>query len=291
MSNWQGRLENQRGDSVYVLLSATPLLAEDGWVRRAVAAIVDISQQKHAEAQQQFLLTELQHRVKNILAAIGSLSTRMSRGQSSVEEFCSAFLGRLGAMGRTHDPLTEDASSGASLTSLVEAALEPLATAGKDTVMLEGPEIRLASDIATTLGMVLHELAMNASKYGAMSKPGRRVEIRWRQLDADPANPRRLELSWTERDGPPVEPSRLSGFGTGFITRSVEYKLGARPSCISPGGAFVARSMYQLPTKRNGNRRTADCDGCRRRTRSARPSDSRRRGYAAGCGSDCRGVA
>ncbi len=228
VSSWQGRLENQRGDSVYVLVSATPLLAEDGGVRGAVAAIVDISPQKHAEAQQQFLLTELQHRVKNILATIGSLATRMSRRQSSVGEFRSAFLGRLGAMGRTHDLLTEGASSGASLRSLMEAALEPYATAGKHDVVLDGPEIRLASDTATTLGMVFHELATNASKYGALSKPGGRVEIRWRQLDADPANPRRLELSWTEGGGPSVDPSRSSGFGTGFITRSVEYELAGK---------------------------------------------------------------
>ena len=94
VSSWQGHLEPAVGDSAHVLISAIPLFTEDGAVRGAVAAIVDISRLKQAEDQQQLLLSELQHRVKNILATISSLATRMSRGRT-VEEFNSAFLSRL----------------------------------------------------------------------------------------------------------------------------------------------------------------------------------------------------
>jgi two-component system CheB/CheR fusion protein len=230
VSNWEGQLENQRGDRVHVMISASPLFTEAGGTRGAVAVIVDISQHKHAEAQQQFLLGELQHRVKNILATVVSLGTRMARGQSSVEEFRGAFLDRLLAMGRTHDLLTAGAWSGTSVRSLVEAALGPYVTTGKGDVVVDGPAISLAAGPATTLGMVFHELATNASKYGALSKVGGHVEISWRLLETEQAGGQRLGLSWTESGGPPVEASSRSGFGTAFITRSVEYELGGRAS-------------------------------------------------------------
>ena len=237
VSNWQGLLRNERGHGVHVMISATPLFADDGKVRGAVAAIIDISLHKQAEAQQQLLLGELQHRVKNILATVVSLASRMSRGRSSIEEFRDAFLGRLMAMGRTHDLLTDGAWSGTSVRSLLEAALGPHRTARKDDIVLVGPEVRLPADKATTLGMVLHELATNCSKYGALSKPGGRIEISWGLVETDSAGGQQLGLSWSEYSGPPVNPSRPSGFGTAFITRSVEYEMGGQATLdFAPDG-------------------------------------------------------
>ncbi len=230
VSTWQGLLKNEQGHEVHVMISATPLFAEGGEVRGAVAAIIDISPHKQAEAQQRFLLNELQHRVKNILATIGSLATRMSRGQSSITDFQNAFLGRLTAMGRTHDLLTEGTWSGTSLRSLLETALEPHASPERDNVELTGPDVRLTSGQATTLGMVFHELATNASKYGALSNAGGHVAISWKLLDSDPSGHRCLELSWMEHRGPLIGSSRSSGFGTGFILRSVEYELTGKAS-------------------------------------------------------------
>jgi len=254
VSNWEGQLENGRGDRVHVMISATPLFTETGRIRGAVAALVDISQHKHAEAQHQFLLAELQHRVKNILATIAALATRMSRGRSSGEEFRTAFLGRLFAMGRTHDLLTEGAWSGTSVRSLVEAALEPHTTAGKDDVVLDGPEVRLAADTATTLGMVFHELATNASKYGALSKAGGRIKISWWLFDTEQAGGQRLGLSWTEYGGPSVDRSRPPGFGTAFITRSVEYELGGGATLdFEPDGL---RCAIELPYAGEVDRRS-----------------------------------
>jgi two-component system, chemotaxis family, CheB/CheR fusion protein len=218
------------------MISATPHFAEDGKVRGAAAAIVDISLHKHAEAQQQFLLSELQHRVKNILATISSLATRISQRRLSVEDFRSAFLSRLGAMSRTHDLLTSGAWSGASLRSLVEVALEPYVAGGKGNSVLDGPDIRMTSNAATTLGMIFHELATNASKYGALSRASGRVQVSWSKLSSEPDG-ERLEVTWIERGGPPVDPSRPPGFGTGFITRSVEYELLGRMNLeLTPEG-------------------------------------------------------
>jgi two-component system, chemotaxis family, CheB/CheR fusion protein len=245
VSNWEGQLENQQGDRVHVMISATPLFTEAGGIRGAVAVIVDISQHKHAEAQQQFLLGELQHRVKNILATIVSLGTRMARRQSSAEEFRGAFLDRLFAMGRTHDLLTTGAWSGTNMRSLVEAALAPHVTTGKGAIVLDGPEIRLAAGPATTLGMVFHELATNAAKYGALSKADGRVDVSWKLLDDKQTGGQRLELNWTEADGPRVDDPGQSGFGTSFITRSVEYELGGKANLdFTPEGL---RCKIEIP--------------------------------------------
>ncbi|HUN40204.1 MAG TPA: chemotaxis protein CheB [Acetobacteraceae bacterium] len=221
--SWQGRLESGAGRSVFVMISATPLFSDDRRVRGAIAAIVDMSEHRRAEEQQLMLLHELQHRVKNILATVASLATRMAQRSRTVEEFQEAFLSRIRAMGRMHDLLANGAWSGAGLRDLIGAALEPYVSAARANVRLVGGDIRLDANAASTMGMVLHELATNASKYGALSTPGGTVEVGWTREDG--AQGGRLELTWIERDGPPVDPNGTPGFGTSFITRSIEYEL------------------------------------------------------------------
>jgi two-component system CheB/CheR fusion protein len=227
VSNWDGRLENERGQSTHVMISATPLFAEGGAVRGAVAAIVDISLHKQAEAQQQFLLSELQHRVKNILATVSSLATRMLRAPRTVDEFRDAFLARLRAMSRTHALLASAAWRHTNIRALVQAALEPYATTTERNISLSGEDVGLNSQTAAALGMVFHELATNAAKYGALSRAGGQVEVSWRQAPAADGQPG-LHLVWTEHGGPDVDSSATQGFGTSFITRCVEYELAGR---------------------------------------------------------------
>jgi two-component system CheB/CheR fusion protein len=224
VSVWQGRLLREQGDGVHVMISATPLFAEDGKIRGAVAAIVDMSQHKQAEEQQQFLLTELQHRVKNILATITSLAMRMNRGRTA-DDFKDRLLARLGAMSRTHDLLAGGSWGGVSLKSLIEVALEPYVAAGRGNISLSGPDIRLTPNATTTLGMVFHELATNAAKYGALSVAGGTVEVSWNTLAGGLANQQLVQLSWVEQGGPPVDKTALAGFGTSLMTRSIEHEL------------------------------------------------------------------
>lgn len=195
-----------------------------------------MSRHKQAEDQQRYLLAELQHRVKNILATIASLATRLADGRS-VESFNEAFLSRLEAMSRTHDLLASGNWSGITLRSLVETALEPYATAEKENIVLGGPEIRMRTNAATTLGMIFHELATNASKYGASSSAHGRVEASWAMPAAEPGNQHSVQLTWAEHGGPPVDETRPAGFGTSFITRGVEYELAGNASVelVRPG--------------------------------------------------------
>jgi two-component system CheB/CheR fusion protein len=248
VSNWQGRLEPELGDSAQVMISAIPLFTEGGVVRGAVAAMVDISRLKQAEDQQQLLLSELQHRVKNILATISSLAMRMSRGRS-LDQFKEAFLSRLGAMSRTHDVLACGAWSGASLRSLLDMALEPYATADKRNLLLTGPELKIGPNAATTLGMILHELATNAAKYGALSTPEGRAEVSWETISDQASDQQLVRLTWMEHGGPPVDRPGPAGFGTSFIKRAVEYELLGRANMeLAPEGL---RCCITFPTAGN----------------------------------------
>ncbi len=224
VSNFEGRLEGADGHSFDVMISATPRMGENGAVNGAIAAVVNISEHKKAEAQQQVLLHELQHRVKNVLATVGSLAGRMARTASSVPEFHDSFLARLQAMGRMHDLLSGGVWQGADLRSVMATALDSYASDGQPNVALNGPRILLGTSNATTLGMIFHELATNAAKYGALSTPGGNVEVSWKVVAGADAE-RQVRLTWTERNGPPVMPPGPRGFGTSFLQRSVEYEL------------------------------------------------------------------
>src|SRR5205823_6461515 len=116
---FEGRVLRADGSAVEVMISAAPLFDEAGRSRGAIAAIVDITERKQAEHHQQVLLHELQHRVKNILATVNSLAVRMLKGSTSLEEFASAFVGRLRAMARMHDLLSQQSWTGTELKPLI----------------------------------------------------------------------------------------------------------------------------------------------------------------------------
>jgi two-component system CheB/CheR fusion protein len=246
---WQGRLVNGSGQGVHVMISATPLFGDDHTVRGAIAAIVDITAHKQAEEHQRLLLDELQHRVKNILATVGSLASRMARTSRTVEEFQTAFLERIGSMGRIHDLLVQSAWKGASLQSLVEVAVEPFTGPGGKNVVLTGPNVTLSADPAGTIGMVLNELATNASKYGALSVAEGSVDVAWQLIQG--TGEQKVQLTWVEKNGPAVRPDSGAGFGTALITRSVEYELQGSASLTF--AAEGLRCTIEFPLAQNSS--------------------------------------
>jgi two-component system CheB/CheR fusion protein len=221
-SGFEGRLARSDGRMVDVLVSATPLFDEAGKSRGGIAAVVDISERKAAEAHQQVLLYELQHRVKNILATVGALAARMVRNGGSLEDFSQAFLGRLRAMATTHEFLSRANWTGADLRQLIESVVRGQ-SAASNALTIEGGDVLLTPATASTLGMVFYELATNAAKYGAFSDSKGRIEVSWQILRANAAD--RLSIEWREVDGP-APPDRLGeGFGSSFVKRSIEYEL------------------------------------------------------------------
>jgi two-component system CheB/CheR fusion protein len=252
--NFEGELLRPDGTRLDVMINSTPLLDEDGKVRGGIAAVVDISERKHAEARQQVLLYELQHRVKNIIATISALATRTLRADVLPEQFSEAFLGRLRGMAVTHELLSRANWHGASLQQLIEGALRSHSHSLFDgsNIGVKGLDIMLTPNSAATLGMVFYELATNAAKYGALAVPGGRIDVSWELVAASPAN--RVTLIWTESGGKPVgdmgKPGfGKPGFGTRFVTRSIEYELqGTAEMEPSPKGI---RWKLEFPVHQN----------------------------------------
>src|SRR5262245_61335656 len=194
----------------------------DGHPKRVVGVSIDVTERKRAEERQRILLAELDHRVKNTLATVSSVVSQTAGGRTSVANFVKALDGRLRSMATTHGLLSFGRWRGISLTELVQQELAPYATRHNTKVC--GPEVVLRPEAGQAMAMVLHELATNAAKYGALSTKQGRVSIRWeRRLNGHPL---RLVLEWQEFGGPPVVAPKKTGFGTSTIRDLIPYEFG-----------------------------------------------------------------
>jgi two-component sensor histidine kinase len=197
-----------------------------------------------ALGQRETLLRELNHRIKNAFALVQAIAVRTLRHSPDPEAFERAFLGRLDALARGSTLLAAADGGGKAveLRALAEAALVP--HRAEDGLRLSGPAVTVPAPTAQTLGLVLHELATNAAKYGALSVPEGRVELAWR-VEAVPEEGRRLVLEWAERGGPEVRPPERRGFGRSLIERSVAYELGGTARLEFPPAGV--RCRIELP--------------------------------------------
>ncbi|PVA05876.1 CheR family methyltransferase [Thalassorhabdomicrobium marinisediminis] len=167
------------------------------------------------------IMRELEHRVKNMLSNVNSLINRASRDATTDRAVFETLQRRIRALSQTHSLLTAEKWSSATLRSIVEP--ETIDVYGEERVTIKGPDLRVTSEAALALGMAVHELATNATKYGAFSVPEGYVTITWSRInDADSD---RLVLTWTERGGPPVEKPERTGFGSQLITSTLEGSL------------------------------------------------------------------
>jgi two-component system, chemotaxis family, CheB/CheR fusion protein len=185
-------------------------------------SIEDITEQRHWEDHQKLLISELSHRVKNTLATVQSIAAQTIRHSTSLESFYQDFSGRLQALGGAHALLTEHNWRSLGIRAVV---LEPLRayTMDADRVRLEGPDIDLKPGAALALSLVVHELATNAAKHGALSNQAGGVAISWKLTSAE--SPRRLHFVWRESGGPTVAGATARGFGLSLIERIVSYEL------------------------------------------------------------------
>jgi two-component sensor histidine kinase len=183
--------------------------------------LVDISQQKAMQDRQSVLVRELDHRIKNNLATIQAIAGSTIRTSRSMDEFQQAFVGRIGALSRTHSLLTEQAQTHVPLRQLLRNELDAFADGDGRRIVMSGPDIILPAHVAVPFGMAMHELTTNALKYGALSVLGGRLEIEWQQVET------KLELRWTETNVQiATEPQRV-GFGSQLLKRLLPGQLGA----------------------------------------------------------------
>ena len=200
-------------DGSWRWLSAWGLVEFEGSApdRKPVAiagASRDLTELKRAEELQRLLINELNHRVKNTLATVQSIAVQTLRGADDLRSARTALVARIISLARAHDLLAERSWSGADLRTVVARAMEPFAVAQIDSA---GAALEISPKHALALSLALHELATNAAKYGALSSPNGRVELRW-HMEAG-----MLHLSWRESGGPTVTPPTRRGFGSRLL--------------------------------------------------------------------------
>ncbi|AWM85306.1 PAS domain-containing sensor histidine kinase [Microvirga sp. 17 mud 1-3] len=228
----------RRGDGTmaWMRLAAAPVRNASGGTVAAVVAIVDIDQEKKAEEHQRLLINELNHRVKNTLATVQSISTQTLRNAGTVAEAHAALEERLFALSRAHDVLTRENWESADLREIAEEAMAPYRHAREERLHMDGPIVRLSPRMALAIAMALQELATNAVKYGALSNNKGEVTVRWSVTGSDEP---RLHLVWTETGGPPVSAPSRRGFGTRLIERSLAHDLNGQAQIgFTPAGVI-----------------------------------------------------
>ena len=199
---------------------------EDEAVLKVGVIFLDVSLRKHHEEQQELLLKEMDHRVKNLFAIVGGMVALSAKSATTPRELAETIQGRLGALASAHQLIRPRRSAAptekreTTLGELVQHVLspytDPAGTGEGARAEIDGPEIAIGAEAATNVALVVHELATNAAKYGALSVPGGRVRISWAVAKG------RLALSWHEKDGPVIEaPPEREGFGSVLARRSV----------------------------------------------------------------------
>jgi two-component sensor histidine kinase len=195
------------------------------------------TERRRNEAALRLALAELDHRVKNMLAIVSAIVARTQETSSSMSEFVTAFDGRIRSMATTHELLSSRQWHGLPLAELVRRILAPYATAG--TTQIEGSvDVVLSAEAGQTIAMVLHELATNAAKFGALSAKGGCVAVRWgHPRNGDTQG--RLCIRWEESGGPTVRPEARSGYGTSVIRHLVPYELAGTVDIVhAPDGVY-----------------------------------------------------
>ena len=206
-------LANADGSRCQAEFAVSGVRDEEGRVIDVIAEGRDITQRKRWEEQQNLLTKELAHRIKNSMAVIQSIARQTLR--EAPNSFAEAFTGRVQSLAAAHDILLEKGWVCANLKDLADRQL----AVADGRVRLAGPDVALSPTLATSLGLVLHELVTNASKYGALSAPQGAVELSW-QVAADDGH-RHVHLTWKERHGPRVAAPDHAGFGSTLIERSL----------------------------------------------------------------------
>ena len=230
-------------------LHIEPLHNDAGDIIGLTCAAVDVTERKEGEAHLRLLLRELTHRSKNLLAVIQAMARQTARHAGSIEAFLDQFGARLQALAASHDLLVRESWYGASVNELIRSQLAVYMDREEEQVVIDGPAVALKPEAAQNLGLALHELAVNAAKYGALSVPNGRLSITWERRDNSGGEA--LALVWREENGPKVKPRRKQGFGSMVIERNLARALdaevdlsfdpdGLRCHVVIPGSQILA---------------------------------------------------
>lgn len=213
----------------------------DGKPLTMMGVSIDVTEARESAEHTRHLLRELNHRVKNTLAMTQSLARQtLKQSAGNPQDFIDAFSGRLRTLADAHTLLADQDWAGIGIIDLVESQVGPYAVAAGNRLSIVGEDMLLPPDHALGLGIILHELASNAARHGALSTPRGTVRVSWTFVDGD------VRLAWVEAGGPAVAETRESGFGLRLIQRSLDKVLGSSVDLEFPPGGVVAKIALPL---------------------------------------------
>jgi PAS domain S-box-containing protein len=210
------------GQLAQMLSIKSPFTDAEGRIAGLVGISLDMTERRTAERRLRFLANEVDHRAKNLMGVVQSI-VRLTRAED-IAAFKEALTGRIQALARAHNLLAASRWEGVALATLVNKELAPFVRTRGERIRISGPPVQLEPGASQAVTMALHELAINAARYGALSVETGELTVIWR-LDRDAAGPDRLELVWSEACGPPVTAQVEPGFGATAIRGAIEHQL------------------------------------------------------------------
>jgi len=211
-----------------------------------VMTFVDISERKQQADHVVFIMRETSHRNNNLLAIIQAMAQQTGRHSSNYRDFTARFNERLQGLAASNQLLVRQDWKGTPLDDLVRAQVKPFIESDLNSLEVGGPAVMLTPAAVQSIGLALHELATNASKYGALSNPGGKVEVRWEFYDGK--SERCIRLTWRKCGGPPVVPPGRRGFGSTVLEQMTRQTLSAETKAeyLSEGVVWT----FACPTSR-----------------------------------------
>ena len=229
---------HKSGRMLDVSLTVSPVKDGAGRIIGASKIARDITERKVAQEQQKLLVNEMKHRIKNTLATVQAIAAQTLRDISDSDRH--AFIARLQALAGAHDLLTSQNWQQASLKGIVERALEPFQETHHKRFLIDGPDdISLDAQRSSSLAMALHELATNATKFGALSNDSGQVRVTWERG----GEPNRVRLRWQEIGGPAVVPPEEKGFGSRLIERALNNNSDKAKLDFAPDGVVCTLEL------------------------------------------------
>lgn len=226
-------------------------IVEIGGKAVLIGVAFDVTRQKTLERQYELIARELDHRVKNLMATVVSMSRMMGDSAETVEEFKSLFQARMTSLAKTHGLLSETKWHGAMIETLLREELSPFRKRKSENIHLQGPPVVMDQHAAQCLAMAFHEMTTNAAKYGALSSSAGSVHVEWKIEDTHRER-QMIRIQWREVDGPKVKVPSTSGFGAQVINGLLSNQLNAEIDMRYPPTGFECDIAFSARNHTSG---------------------------------------